>query len=167
MTKMIIPLVLIFGILLIVPVQPVQAKLNIFYISALDEYGQGISPSGIDVFENSTGSWQYVDPFGGIPDPLNCTYGNFLKFRIETRMNSTLTGATDLTDGKNYFRHNLTVTIYDGSTVFSQENFTYHNSADVSGIYYYSYEVILNFAVQVGFVYSCYITYEIFGSWLD
>jgi len=147
--------------LLVVTPSPAKAQFVVATISDLDEYGQGISPGGIDILENSTGSWIYAQPFGGVPSPFNWTAGLFMQVRLETRLNATLTGASDLTDGKNYLKHSITVSNYS-ATVFSQQNFTYRSSADVSGIYYYSYEVILNFSPLSGTIYTIAITYEVY-----
>ena len=144
-----------------VSIPEAKAQFVISTISALDQYGQGISPSGIDILENSTGSWQYAQAFGGVPSPFNWSAGKFMQVRIETRLNATLTGATGLIDGKNYFRHNITVTNTDSVIVFSANNFTYRTSADV-GIYYYSYEVTLNFSPVAGQAYTIDITYEVY-----
>ena len=126
---------------------------------ALDEYGQGII--AIDAEENSTGSWQNIEPFGGIPDPFNLTYGNFIRLKVETILNSVLVGASSLADGKNYFKHSISVTNSTG-VLFSQQNFTYFNSGAIGIDYYYDYIIILNYLFPMGQVYTATITYEVF-----
>ena len=126
----------------------------------LDQYGQGFS--GFDAEENSTGEWLDIQPYGGIPDDFNITYGMYLRFKVDTILNSSLVGASDLADGKNYFRHSISVIDNNGTSVFSQSNFTYFNSADVGGMYYYSYHIILNFLPLTGMIYRAILTYEVF-----
>jgi hypothetical protein len=159
--------------LLILPIQP--AKANPQFVIAEwdypDEYGQGIE--GIKMWENSTGSWvaaPYYTDLGAFyylnyyetDYTYNWSAGASMKLRADTLLNSTLTGATDLADGQNYHRHNVTVTS-GGSLIFSQEGFTYEDSGDIGApMYYYEYYVILNFIPVDGQIYTVTVTYEVF-----
>ncbi|MCK4822043.1 hypothetical protein KA005_40140 [bacterium] len=157
--------------LLVASVPPARAQFVIAAWEYPDEYGQGID--GMKFWENSTGSWvaapyytnlgvfYYVNP--SIDDyTYNWTAGAAMKMRVDTVLNSTLTGATDLADGQNYQQHNVTVT-HLGIIIFSQQNFTYSFSDDTGApMYYYEYEVILNFILEYGQIYTVTLTYEIF-----
>ncbi len=135
-----------------------------------DEYGQGIA--GLKFYENSTGSWvaapYYTDlgvfyylNYYETGYTLNWSAGVAIKIRVDTWLNSTLTGAEDLADGQNFQQHNVTVTNL-GSVIFSQQNFTYVDSIDEDPRYFYQYSVILNFLPVSGLIYIVTITYEVF-----
>jgi hypothetical protein len=138
-----------------------------------DEYDQGLF--GMKFWENSTGDWvgapwytelgQFYYCTSSMSDyyTYNVTAGASLKVRVDTTLNATLTGATDLEDGKNYFRTNVTVTCL-GTTVFSQQNLTSLVTEDDTSdpIYYYEYDVVLNFILENGQFYTVTVTYEVF-----
>ena len=168
----------ICSLLLLVPVQPVtqpqETGTSTFVISSWeypDEYGQGID--GMKFWENSTGAWEpapyyldigqfyYVNPY--ITDyTYNLSAGVALKMQVDCLLNNTLVGADDLADGQNYLRHSVTVTCA-GTTIFSQQNFTYLDSGDIGApMYYYEYDVILNFLTVAGNLYVVTVTYEVF-----
>ena len=158
----------ICSLLILVPVQPVQQEIqkgtSTFVISSWsypDEYGQGIS--GIFITENSTGDWL---TFGTIDyddvTEIEWNASLFIRLTCFAHFNNTLVGAVDVADGKNYHRHNVTVTS-SGVTVFSQQNFTYISGIDYSDpIWDYSYFVILNFLPEQGQIYVVTVTYEVF-----
>jgi hypothetical protein len=116
----------------------------------------------LTLYENSTGSWVKVNGNYDYTETfvfeLNESIG--IKIKCWTYFNSTLTGAEDTNDGKNYQRHNITVTLY--GTVFSQQNFTYSN-ANVEGdpMWYYTYEVVLNFLTIAGY-YTVTVEYGVY-----
>ncbi len=136
-----------------------------------DEYGQGIS--GIKMWENSTGSWVAAPYYTDIGQfyylnyhqtgyTYNWSAGASMKLRADAFLNSTLTGAVDLADGQNYLRHNVTVTNH-GELIFTQQNFTCTDSSDINApMYYYEYEVILDFIPEEGQIYIVTVTYEVF-----
>lgn len=136
-----------------------------------DEYGQGIDK--FEVYENSTGGWEYYPPYEHYPtDPniFNLTGGYSVKIYIWTYLNHTLTGATSKTNGRNFLRHNVTVRSVSGDTVFSKNNFTYSDSYTVGAtLYYYEYSVLLNFLAAFGEYYRVSITYEVYylGDWIS
>ena len=123
-----------------------------------DEYGQGIY--GFSFWENSTGSWvaapwythyypDYHEEEGEfyflwyyVQDyRLNWSEGVAMKIRVFSVLNLTLTGAIDEADGQNYQRHSVIVTSA-GTTVFSQQNFTYFDVTPSGDTPAYEYEVI-------------------------
>ena len=129
-----------------------------------DEYGQGILQ--IQVEENSTipGVWEPVE--------LRHYYENqeydwnaslFIRLRIWVWMNNSVVEAEDLDDGWNYQQLAVTVKIDNGTTVFSQQNFTHHVCYDTfDPMWDYQWYVILNFLPETGFIYIATITYEIY-----
>ena len=127
-----------------------------------DEYGQGMFK--ILVFENSTESWVQVGNWLYYYNSTTFDWdvGVGIKIRVLTTLNSTLTGASNVEDGRNYQRHNVTVTTPEG-IVFSQNNFTSSGEPDEEGdLYYYDYAVVLNFLPVSGVIYIVTVTYEVF-----
>jgi len=86
--------------------------------------------------------------------------GSAIRLTVYSWLNSAITGATDTNDGKNYQQHNVVVTASNGTILFSQQNFTYVTAYDIEPMYYYQYEVILNFLPQAGDIYIVAVTYE-------
>ena len=134
-----------------------------------DEYGQGIY--GFRFYENSTGSWVLAPYYNDIgkfyflnyydPYTLNWSEGVAMKLRVYSILNTTLTGAIDEADGQNYQRHTVNVTSL-GTTVFSQQNFTYVNVTPYEDIPAYEYDVILEFLPLAGEIYMVTVDYEVF-----
>jgi len=136
-----------------------------------DAYGQGIG--GLKLWENSTGAWlaaPYYTDLGQFyyvnPDisgySYNITAGTALKLRVDCVLNGTLTGVVSLAEGKNYIRHNVSVSLL-GEIVFSQHNLTYSSGSDLSApMYEYYYEVVLNFLAVMGSTYVMTVTYEVY-----
>jgi hypothetical protein len=159
-------LIMLVSIFLIVTPTPTRgAQFVLASWDFPDEYGQGID--ALTVFENSTGSWLIIGGFspnvvynGGAE--FNWSVGLGIKIRAFSFLNSTRVGVYSTDQGKNYLRHNVTVTRINGTTVFSQQNFTYYNAGAVAEMYEYHYDVILNFYPEAGEIYTVTITYEVF-----
>ena len=159
--------------LLVLPIQPAKAQFVLAEWDYPDEYGQGID--GLKFYENSTESWVAAPYYTDIGSyyylnyyetdfTLNWSAGVGMKLRIFSVLNTTLIGIDDgnFTEGKNYQRHNITVTNI-GTIVFSQQNFTYFDYAWVSGdLIFYEYDVVLNLLPQNGQIYIVTVTYEVF-----
>jgi len=165
----------------VVPEPLAKAKFVISGWDYPDEYDQGLF--GMKFWENSTGDWVaapwYTHYYPDYHEELaafyyctssmsdyytyNVTGGASLKMRVDTTLNATLTGATDLEDGRNYFRTNVTVTSL-GIIVFSQQNLTSLVTEDdlSDPIYYYEYDVVLNFILESGQFYTVTVIYEVF-----
>ena len=132
-----------------------------------DEYGQGVDK--ISVYSNQTGSWVLANWAGDASrdydesSEFDWNASIFIRLNVWTWFNSTLTGAADWEEGKNYHRHNVVV-IGDGLTVFNQQNFTFANAfpAIDPPMWYYEYEVILEFLPLAGVIYVVTVTYEVF-----
>lgn len=144
-----------------------QAQFTIASWDYPDEYGQGMFK--ILVFENSTESWVQVGNWLYYYNSTSFDWdpGVGIKIRVLTTLNSTLTGASDVEDGRNYFRHNVTVTessMFGATeTVFSQQNFTSSGEPDEEGdLYFYDYAVVLNFIPLSGNIYTVTVTYEVY-----
>lgn len=148
--------------MLAVSVPPATAQFALAEWDYPDEYGQGVR--SIAVYENSTGSWLvawsfvYYDTSTTIR--WNASVG--IKLRVWSYFNSTLTGVSSGTEGRDYIQHDVVVTNSSGLTVFSQQNFTFYTVDDAGLIYEYFYDVVLDFLPQNGQVYTATVTHEIF-----
>ena len=144
-----------------------------------DEYGQGIQ--GLWVWENSTGSWEpfYFARWDDVPaaDPpyyfeWNASTG--IKIVVFGYINYTHVGFSTVDEGKLYQRHYVSVVNQGSTLVFSQQNLTFFEDPElgISGagnttyppndVWYYLYEVILEFTQEHGEVYTVTVLYEIF-----
>jgi len=161
--------VTILSVLLIATPRPAYAQFVLSSWDYPDEYGQGISR--FFIHENSSGSWSM---WGGIYyqyDDSDAHYFQwnasvFIKLRVVTWINATLLGLTGAgehySDGIPYFRHNVTVTTLD-ETIFTKSNFTYtFGSTYFTPMWYYEYDVILDFLPLEGYTYTVTITYEVY-----
>ncbi len=151
--------------ILFVSIPPARAQFIIAGWDYPDEYGQGIV--NFEVWGNATGSWMLSTSYahsdsGGIEWYPNAS----IKLICNTWFNSTLTGASDVADGKNLQRHSVVVTSSEsrGTSVFSQQNFTYIFGEDAIDppMWYYGYYVVLNFLPVSGVLYTVTVTYEVF-----
>jgi len=143
------------------PEQPAKTQFVLASWDFPDKYGQGMDT--ITIYGNSTGSWVAVGNYEyDEPSTLDWNESVAIKLKVWSWFNSTLTGAVDTNDGKNYLRHSVIVTAL-GVTIFSQQNFTYSNVyPEADPMWYYVYEVVLNFLPEVGQVYTITVTYEVF-----
>lgn len=132
-----------------------------------DSNGQGIW--GVYVYENSTGSWVYVDVTEHDDDGSYVwTAGVAIKLRVFTYFNSTLTGAGSTAEGQLYQRHNVTVTNRQGDTIFSQANFTYYEVLTVEDpMWVYAYDVVLNFLPAPTQAYTVLLGFETYWALND
>lgn len=161
--------IIAFSIAVFIPVynyNEVQASRPATFVisswSYPDAYGQGIL--FIKVYENSTGSWVHVDDvyyYNTTIFSWNHSVG--IKLYVYTWFNSTLSDATNTTEGQAYQRHNITVTDAFGTELYSKENMTYFLVSDAyDPMYYYAYEHELDWMPVPA--QQCYITvtYEIY-----
>lgn len=162
--------ILALAVIVMIPVAVIlapipQAKAQ-FVLSSWDypdEYGQGIQY--ISVYENSTGAWVLVDTIyydDTLTFEWNASIGIYIS--VAAWFNSTLVGASDNVTGRNYLRHNVTVTDLSDNVVFAQANFTYStvNTFLNPPLWRYSYYVILDFLPEYAQVYTVTVTYEVF-----
>ena len=157
----VIVFVLLFSLLLITTPQNVSSQFVIASWDFPDEYGQGIDT--ITVYENSTGSWVSVGNYEyDEASTLDWNESIGIKLKVWTWFNSTLTGAGSTAEGKLLQQHRVNVSSL-GESVFSQQNFTYSNVyTEAAPMWYYVYEVVLNFLPVAGEIYLVVVTYEIF-----
>jgi len=155
---------IIVTMMLFVSIPPAKAQFVLASWDYPDEYGQGIE--SIAITENSTGSWlpgttiDYDEA-----SELDWPYiGAAIKLRVYTWFNSTFIGAIDPDDGKNYQCHNVTVKNFAGTTLFSKANFTYVGCYPSINppLWKYYYDVILDFLVDYGEIYTVTVIYKIF-----
>ena len=153
--------------LLVASIPPAKAQFVIASWEYPDEHNQGID--SFTIYENSTGDWLIVGGFGPNLSPedsgiFDWAFGVSIKLKCHTWFNNTLVGAENMEDGKLFHRHNVTVTNFVGTLIFSQQNFTYFNSDIVTEdpLWYYEYTVILNFIPVSGAVYTTTVIYEVF-----
>ena len=144
-----------------------QAKANPQFVIASwdypDEYGQGIE--GFEKFENSTGFWVQIGGMYAASDTASIIWNAslFIKLRVYSWINSTFLGLGDTDEGKLYQQHNVTVT-NQGNTIFTQQNISwfYDDDSIDPPLWFYGYEVVLNFLPQVGEIYIVTVTYEVY-----
>lgn len=133
-----------------------------------DDYGQGIV--SFSCYTNVTGSWVVVNEAGrnylSSSNVIEWNASAFIKLFVTTSLNKTLLSLNSTALGKNYLRHNITVTDQLGAEVFSAENFTYYNvsydSEYAVDLYYYVHTIILDFEPRVGEYYTVLMTCEIY-----
>jgi len=160
--KISVLVILAVSMMLVVSVPTAKARFVLAEWDFPDEYAQGIT--FFNIYENSTGSWVQVGGNWRYYETSNLEwYANAsIKLTCWTIFNHTLTGAVSIADGKDYQKHNVTVTNV-GTTIFSQQNFTYNTGQDLGdGIYRYAYDVVLNFKPESGQIYVVTVTYEVF-----
>jgi len=130
-----------------------------------DQYGQGILNMTIQYYYN--GSAVEADYY-----PTNSTISLIVDAEeditiiVYSWLNNTLVGADDYNDAKNYFRHNASLFLNNGTEIFSQENFTIMlgGSDAYDPMFLYRHYVTLPSTafVNTGTIYTCIITYEVF-----
>jgi len=96
-------------------------------------------------------------------NPLEVEAGVNITLSMECWLNATFTGISSLAEGLNIIRHSVVVTCINGTTVFSQQNFTYISGLDAfAPMYIYKHQVILDFVPERGDYYTVIVTYEVF-----
>lgn len=161
--KKLVAIGLMFAIVLTVcAIPPTKAQFVISW-DYPDEYGQGINR--IRIYENSTGSWVFVEQSYYYDEliALEWELGIAIKIHCFSYLNSTLILADDANDGKNYFRHNVTVENIADEVVYSKQNFTYYDhSTEGDPIWMYEYRVVLDFLPLASETYYMTIFYEVY-----
>ena len=133
-----------------------------------DEHGQGIE--AFRAYQNISGSWVSLTPFditSGESTALEINEtATGVKILVKCWLNNTVVGAADFENGKNYIRHNVTLTLIgdiSAETIFSLQNFTYTTGTDAQDpMFYYQYEGIIPFSPIGGQTYRAAVTYEIY-----
>jgi hypothetical protein len=176
-TKVLACAVVILTLCLLLPVSVPSAKAD-FVIAwdydsekgsfDYDEYGQGFYM--YHVMTNYTyPDWNmhpdYVQTFyfNASPYVYEWTVGYTIGIRVWVWMNSTLTEASDLTDGLNYMRLNATITAF-GVELDSQTNLTaiYQSTFWDAEMWLYGFNAFFNVIAAEGATYTATITYEVY-----
>lgn len=159
-----VAVIMILSVLLIASIPPAKARFVLASWDFPDEYGQGID--GIELYENSTGSWIQVGGYHDYTEDhiYDWKISGSIKIICYTWFDSELAEVSTTNEGKLSQRHNISVTQFNGSTVFSQQNFTYVSVDDGIDppLWFYGYEVILDFVLAVGEYYTVTINYEVY-----
>ena len=164
-------IVLLTMLVLVASIPPAKAQFVIAWDyqdvdkGNFDEYGQGLymfvvlenvtddewTPVGAIYYFNETNSFEWEVGYG-------------IKLQIYAWMNSTLTGASDLADGLNYLRMNVTVTGLLGAVLDDQPEIdNYYSSSNWDPlIWLYGFYVVLDILPVQGYIYRVTITYEVY-----
>jgi len=134
-----------------------------------DEYGQGfymynlmtnytfpawnVHPDYVETYYFNESSYVYE---------WDIDYGIGIRFYVW--MNSTLTGATDLTDGLDYIRLNATITGLGGTELDSQDDLTafYQSSFWDAEMWLYGFNALFDVLAEDGVTYTATLTYEVY-----
>jgi len=150
-----------------VPVQPTKAQFVLSYDFSPDNYGNAIAYISAYFDGNWNGS-MYKDP-DSYPDdtttnPLETYEGINITLAVFCWLNGTYAGISSEAEGKTVIQHNVSVACSNGTVIFSQQNFTFNIGMDgYAPMYFYRYDVILDFVPVSGQVYTATVIYEVYG----
>jgi len=119
------------------------------------------------VYYNFDAYLAYANNTPGI-NPLDVLAGSNITLSVFSWLNGTWAGIASFAEGQNVIRHNVTVALGNGTVVFSKQNFTYFDTGvyeEWAPMYFYRYDVILDFVPEMGQVYIATVTYEVYGVW--
>lgn len=157
-------------ILLIVPI-PDEATANSKFIISYDypdNEGNGIAYvfSYYDGVFNATVYYNPTSyPNSTAVQPAIAPQGTNITIGVFSWLNGTLTGVSSLEEGKNVIRHNVTVYTNNGTLIFTKQNFTFIIGTDGDApMYFYRYDVILDFVPIYGEIYTVVLRYDVFYS---
>ena len=161
-------LLIMITMLLVASIPP--AKANPKFVIAYDfpsPNGNGISDISAYVDSVYTAK-MYMNPDEypewDVNTSLEVEVGVNITLAVFCWINGTDTGISSLAEGLNIMRHNVTVICNNGTTIFSQQNFTYITGADAGApMYFYRHDVILDFIPSYGGIYITIVTFEIYG----
>lgn len=167
-------------LVVVLPVQPAKAQFVLAWTYDseagtfdYDEYGQGFYMYTLQA--NMTESGDYPDFDVQYPNYPSTYYFNQSSYLIEGTvgyalgiwffvwMNSTLTGATDLTDGQDYIRVNATISAF-GVELDAYEDITpfYQSSFWDAEMWLYGFKANFNVLPEEGMTYTITLTYEVY-----
>ena len=131
-----------------------------------DGYGQGISE--IYLHENSTGSWEpftspaYIKPTNSSTVNVNITDNTALRVGPTFTLNHSLHSLSNITDGLNIIRSNVSVYNSTG-LMFSENNITMQSGGNQTATTYWYYAYCaFDFLIVAGELYTVTITYEVY-----
>ena len=148
-----------------VPTQPAKAQFVLADYTYPPPNGNGIAyiKAFVDgeyaaTMYNNPDSYPTATP----TNPLDIDAGVAIRLELECWINGTFVDISSLSEGRNVMRHSVIVTLVNGTTVFSQQNFTYVTGTDAfAPMYNYKYSVILDFVPENGEYYTATLTYEL------
>ena len=112
----------------------------------------------VDTMYNNPDSYPTATP----TNPLDIDAGVTMTLQLECWINGTFMDISSLAEGLLIMRHSIVITRINGTTVFSQQNFTYVSGTDAfAPMYNYKYTVILDFVPEHGEYYTATVTYEL------
>ena len=159
---------LLSTLLLFVPVQPAKAQFVLAYDFSPDNNGNAIALLRA-YFDGDYNGTMYADP-DSYPTitttaTLEVIEGTSISLQIGCWLNSTYADVGSLEEGRTVIRHNVSVLATNGTEIFSQQNGTYYSSTDfLDPMYYYEYDMLLDFVPVSGQVYTVIVIYEVFGA---
>ena len=166
----------ICSMLILVPVQPVKAQFVIAYTYdseagngfEYDDYGQGFflyHPMTNYTYPDWNLHPDYVDNyfFNQSPYVHEWDVGYAIGIRVLAWLNSTLTGATDLTDGQSYMMVNATISSISGE-LDSIENITpfYQSTSKDPIMWLYGFDAFFNVIAEASLTYTVTLTYQVY-----
>jgi len=165
--------IVIISMMLVVSIQPVKANPKFIIASSVPYNGNGIAYIGCyldsvfnaTVYYNFDAYLAYANNTAGI-NPLDVFAGSNITLSVFSWLNGTWAGIASFAEGQNVIRHHVTVALGNGTVVFSKQNFTYVDTGvyeEWAPMYFYRYDVILDFVPEMGQVYTATITYEVYG----
>ena len=158
---------LLSTLLLFVPVQPAKAQFVLAYDYSSDNYGNAIAYI-CAYFDGDFNGTMYYDPDSyptstGI-NPLETYEGINITLAVFCWLNGTYAGVSSLAEGQTVIKHNVSVALTNGTVIFSQQNFTYNIGGDGNApMYFYRYDIDLDFEPLSGQIYTVTVIYEVFG----
>ncbi len=148
-------------------IQPTKAKFVLAYDFSPDNDGNAVAYINA-YFDGDYNGTMYNDPDSypdATPTPtLEALEGTVITLRVGCWLNATYADVGSLAEGRNVIRHSVSVLAVNTSVIWSQQNFTYFSGTDaLAPMYFYDYDVILDFVPVSGQVYTVIIIYEVFG----
>lgn len=129
-----------------------------------DDHGQGMGSWYAQ--SNATGSWVTIETKGyaeADAEPIRWNVSQAIRILVWVWVNSTFLGLSDLAEGLNYIRHNITITNQFSEVIFSQQNFTvFDNSTLLDPIWGYRHYVIPDFSPLEAEFYTITLLCEIY-----
>lgn len=165
----IIGLVSIAFVLSMLVVAIPQVKANPQFVLAYDYIlpdGNGVSQISVLIDGVQNGTMYYAsDPYPTYTadNPKDIDVGVNLTLIVRSWVNATFCDIATYAEGYNIIRHSIVVTCTNGTTVFSQQNFTYWSGTDYyDPMFHYEYWVYLDFVPTYGEVYTATVVYELY-----
>lgn len=156
-------LVLVVSMIFLVPVQPAKA----WFIGYASPDGNAIDRIDLnrDGVFNGTVYYNpdsYMDNDTAIV-PIGIEIGDNISLAVFVWLNGTVAGISSNEEGMTVIRHSIVVSTATNASVWSQQNFTHivDGGEAWAPMYFYRYDVILDFTFVAATTYTVVVTYEI------